>query len=349
MANAVCDGGATHTIRQSHIGKSGVGFLFGMAEKHNEITLEKRNQSKVVRTSTLPKQLTQQPEKSHNYMIIANAVFYGGTEAEKVYLGNDLVWEKSSTPKPAHQIMGKFTDDSTSTDWKCQINAGDGFPLPVDPVTKEFVYDLQDVVDSYKTRGIKFTRCNKLETIDLSNYTKSSDITVMHSMFDNCTSLKSVRFSELVDTSNVIKMDYMFQYCESLTSLNLSYLNTSKVEDMNGIFKGCTSLISLDLSGWDVSNVKSMNYSFTFYDSSCKVLTTVLGPITGIGASWTNTINLDLSSSPLTNASAMVFINGLAEVTEAKTIQFKASTYDTLTPEQIAVATSKGWNVVRSA
>lgn len=59
-------------------------------------------------------------------------------------------------------------------------------------------------------------------------------------------------------------------------------------------------------------------------------------------------VDLRLDDCPLTNASAMVFINGLAEVSEAKTITFKSTTYDTLTPEQIAVATSKGWNVVRS-
>ena len=79
-------------------------------------------------------------------------------------------------------------------------------------------------------------------------------------------------------------------------------------------------------------------------------LKTVLGPITGIGASWDDsTTAFSMEYCSLDNASAMVFINGLAEVTTTKNITFSRTTYDTLTDEQIAVATSKGWNVVRSA
>ena len=58
--------------------------------------------------------------------------------------------------------------------------------------------------------------------------------------------------------------------------------------------------------------------------------------------------DLDLSNCrSLTAQSAMVFINGLATVTEKRTLALKASTYDSLTPEQIAIATSKGWTVTR--
>lgn len=57
---------------------------------------------------------------------------------------------------------------------------------------------------------------------------------------------------------------------------------------------------------------------------------------------------LDLSYCPLTASSAMVFINGLATVTEKRTLALNASTYDALTPEQIAIATSKGWTVTRN-
>lgn len=56
----------------------------------------------------------------------------------------------------------------------------------------------------------------------------------------------------------------------------------------------------------------------------------------------------NLSYSPLTADSAMVFINGLEEVTETKTLSLKDTTYDSLTEEQIAIATSKGWTVTRS-
>ena len=59
-------------------------------------------------------------------------------------------------------------------------------------------------------------------------------------------------------------------------------------------------------------------------------------------------INLDLSYCPLTADSAMVFINGLATVTGTRTLKLSETTYDSLTPEQIAIATAKGWTVTRS-
>ncbi len=73
----------------------------------------------------------------------------------------------------------------------------------------------------------------------------------------------------------------------------------------------------------------------------CTSLTTVKGK--------NNVFAVDfvLSDSPLTNKSAMVFINGLSDVASTKEITFKRTTYDTLTEEQIAMATSKGWSVIR--
>ena len=76
-----------------------------------------------------------------------------------------------------------------------------------------------------------------------------------------------------------------------------------------------------------------------FFD--CTSLTDIGGGINGIK------LDLDLSSSPLTNDSAMVIINGLSDVEETRILQLKAETYDSLSEEQIAVATSKGWTVTR--
>lgn len=297
-------------------------------------------------------------------MIIANAVFYNGTEAEKVYLGNDLVWEKTSTPNPAHQIMGKFTDDSTEENWKCKIN-GNEVVLPVDPTTKEFSYNVEGEVTSFSLGNY----ANYYERIDCLNL-YIPEAKIMPRTFADARNLKYLDVSKLnipnvtniegmfvtmwgcetlivngLTTSNVTNMKETFRNSTKLKNLDVSQLDVSKVTNMKNCFASCQALATLNLSGWDIENVIS-GESFIGWNGR---LTTVLGPITGVGANWTNTTNLDLHYSPLTNASAMVFINGLAEVTEAKSITFKASTFDTLTDEQIAVATSKGWNVVRSA
>ena len=89
---------------------------------------------------------------------------------------------------------------------------------------------------------------------------------------------------------------------------------------------------------FDVSSVQDFDYIFSL-DSNLK---NVVGKFEG------TKVNLDLSYCPLTTDSAMVFINGLATVTTTRTLSLSATTYDSLTTEQIAIATAKGWTVTRS-
>ena len=51
------------------------------------------------------------------------------------------------------------------------------------------------------------------------------------------------------------------------------------------------------------------------------------------------------AKAPLSHDSAMVLINGLSTTTANLKITFKASTYNTLTADDIAIATAKGWTV----
>ena len=335
---------------------------------HNEITLTKRNQSKVVRPLALSSR-TAQTEQPHNFMIIANAIFYNGQSADRIYLNGAKVWEKETTPPTptygSNVFAGKFTDSSTESYWKFWPNGqtGNGTSIKqyVDPETKEFNFDYNTPLTSCKYLLNGNGSNGRFERID--HIPDTSEVTTMEMMFANSSSLTSVNVSDL-DTSKVTTMDSMFAHCQSLTSLDISGWDVSRVNDMYSMFYKCIALQSLDLSGWDVSRVNDMRYMFSDcralqsldlsgWDVSsvtsintmfnyCQSLTTVLGPISGIK------FNLGLSDCPFTNASAMVFINGLSEVSEAKTITFKSTTYDQLTPEQIAVATSKGWNVVRS-
>ena len=215
--------------------------------------------------------------------------------------------------------------------------------------------------DTSKVTNMKkmFHDCNNLQTLDLSNF-DTSKVTKLSDMFSMCESLTPINLSNF-DTSNVTNMDFLFQNCTSLTSLDLSNFDTSNCTNMESMFSGCKALTSLDLSNFDTSKVTNMRYLFyncysletlnlnfnttavtnmgsMFY--YCSGLTTVTGVFEG------TKVDLDLHFSPLTNASAMVFINGLANVEETKTITFKSTTYNTLTEEQIAVATSKGWTVI---
>lgn len=220
-----------------------------------------------------------------------------------------------------------------------------------------------------------FGDCSGLTSLDVSNFV-TSKVTNMSSMFQGCSSLKSIDVSNF-DTSQVTDMNNMFQGCYiyGLTSLDVSNFNTSNVTDMSSMFDYGTSqsdlysqgLISLDVSNFNTSKVTNMYYMFAkhrkltdlyinfdvrsikddyysyrgiFYN--CSSLKNVVGKFEGAK------LDLNLSDCPLTVQSAMVFINGLATVTEKRTLKLKASTYDSLTPEQIAIATAKGWTVTRS-
>ena len=206
-----------------------------------------------------------------------------------------------------------------------------------------------------------FEECTNLTSLDLTNF-DTSNVTNMYRMFCYCPNLTSLDISNF-DTSKVTNMSSMFSNCYNLTSLDISNFDTSKVTIMSSMFLGNWNLTSLDLTNFDTSKVTSLQYMF-YSDSEltdlymnfdtrlnenftdiffgCNKLTNVIGKFEG------TKLDLDLSYSPLTAASAMVFINGLATVTEKRTLALSRTTYDSLTNEQIAIATSKGWTVTRS-
>ena len=226
--------------------------------------------------------------------------------------------------------------------------------------------DLSNFDTSQVTSMVEaFYECNKLEEINLTNV-DTSNVTDMTLMFYNCKSLTSLDVSNF-DTSKVTNMNGMFSMCSGLTSLDVSNFDTSNVTLFERMFYGCNNLTSLDISNFDTSkliglsdmfggcnrlsdlylnfNISNITYSlgsFPYTFSYCFSLKNVVGKFEG------TKYNLYLSDCPLTAQSAMVFINGLATVTEKRTLSLSATTYDSLTPEQIAIATSKGWTVTRN-
>lgn len=214
-----------------------------------------------------------------------------------------------------------------------------------------------------KSMGNMFYGCAALESIDWEYGPEWKKVTNLGYMFYGCSSLKKVVFDPAYRTGTLDSVRYMFCGCSSLESLNLSMLDTSAVTSMSGMFKDCSKLRTLNLSGLDVSKVTIITSMFSGcaeletlnlsgWDLSkcnvldlhgCSALRNVTGPISGLAFGPT------LSDSPLTNESAMVFINGLVELDGvSRSINFHPDTYDTLTEEQIALATAKGWTVTRS-
>ena len=311
-------------------------------------------------------------------------IFFRGNEIVALYKGDTLIFKKTEdVPTGKYTVRGtvnpysgeqsiqlcvngkqeQFNINSDNTFEHTFVNVPitnmDYFTQPCRDKLKSL--DLSEFDTSQVTSMIQaFYDCNKLEEINLTNiYT--SNVTDMSMMFNECSALTSLDVSNF-DTSKVTDMCRMFCYCTNLKSLDLTNFDTSKVTNMSSMFLGNWKLTSLDLTNFDTSKVTSLQYMF-YSDSElidlyinfdvssvqdfndiffgCNKLTNVVGKFEG------TKYDLDFGYCPLTAQSAMVFINGLATVTEKRTLKLKASTYDSLTTEQIAIATSKGWTVTR--
>lgn len=97
--------------------------------------------------------------------------------------------------------------------------------------------------------------------LDFMNKLNTSNVTNMKYMFSDCNKLQTIDLSNF-DTSNVTNMNNMFNYCEKLSPLNLSNFDTSKVTNMSNMFYGCRKLTELDVSNFDTSNVTDMGSMF---------------------------------------------------------------------------------------
>ncbi|MDF7666017.1 BspA family leucine-rich repeat surface protein [Bifidobacterium sp. ESL0745] len=114
-----------------------------------------------------------------------------------------------------------------------------------------------------------FYYCDKLTSIDASNF-NTSNATTMSNMFFNVTGLTNLDVSNF-NTSSATNMSRMFGSCSRLTSLNLSNFNTTKVTNMNRMFINMGGLTNLDVSSFDTSSVTDMNSIF----GNCSRLTSL--------------------------------------------------------------------------
>lgn len=233
------------------------------------------------------------------------------------------------------------------------------------------LFDTQKVTTMFNM----FNGCTSLTTVPLFN---TSKVQHMHNMFDGCINLTSV---PLFDTQNVLTMSDMFKGCTNLISVPL--FNTSKVSGMSNMFKGCSNLTSIP--AFDTSNVSYMNGMFygcssittiPAFDTSgvynmenmfygCSNLTSIpeldaslvgyhgeaadnmfygCTSLTDCGGFKNLLYDIDLRYSPLTHESAMNIINKVA-MTNGHAITFSKVTYNTLSAEDIKIATDKHWGI----
>lgn len=113
------------------------------------------------------------------------------------------------------------------------------------------VNDFHLVTNLYAT----FSGCSGLTgTIDFSNYSFSTNITSVSSMFQSCTNIENVNLSTLGVTANNTVLSSMFNNCTKLKTINLSNFAPHSINGADSMFQNCTALEELDISSMTMPN-----------------------------------------------------------------------------------------------
>lgn len=150
--------------------------------------------------------------------------------------------------------------------------------------------------------------------------------------FQGCEKLKEA-YIELNEGSShaSVHAHRMFTDCSSLEEV---YFRSNKnVNQIDDLFMGCSNLKTIT---WDFGTPAMMDSAFL----GCYNLETFNGT-TGLGT----TMNF-IDCSKLSYDSLISIINRLMERSGGVELILHQEAYDRLTPEDIAVATNKGWSVV---
>lgn len=211
--------------------------------------------------------------------------------------------------------------------------------------------DLSDMNTSKATMmTTMFSNCIKLTSLDLSNF-DTSNVSAMNQMFDNCTRLTSLNISNFSGNS-VTTVNTMFRNCSNLASLNISGLQNSNATSLTQMFNGCTRLTDLTLGNFSCDKVNVMTNAF----ARCSNMANISGTLSNIGKGYTSsTVNYAAykvtlnASTKLTHDSMMNIINGLYDLATAgkarQSLVFGSTNLAKLSSDEIAIATTKGWNV----
>lgn len=267
-------------------------------------------------------------------------IFFRNNGVSALYQGINLIWKKESEEQdpdnyiPKYNFSGKFTDDSTEADWKCDsLNLAD----KVNPETKIFDFEISSINTNTLFRNYT-SSLGKLEYI-YSLPPSSSNSYNFEATFSGQNRLKGKISipNENFKLNTSTYFNATFQMCNELNTIEMD-LTDINVRYFGDLFYNC-GVETIILKNFNCANNTNSNYFYYAHK-----LKNIIGPIYNIKT------NQDLHNAvELTNNSAMVLISGLTEEIEGtKNITFSSSTYDTLTEEQIALATSKGWSVVRS-
>lgn len=137
-------------------------------------------------------------------------------------------------------------------------------------------------------------------------------------------------------TSNIA-----FFYLISNPSLEYIRFFNAFVKNLTYTCYNCVRLKTIYFDNIDFGGVTFFVGSWSSFSWQCYSLTTILGSVSNIK------VNISFRDSPLTRDSALVIINGLADLTgsDTQTVTFSSTTKALLTEEDKNLITSKNWTL----
>lgn len=208
------------------------------------------------------------------------------------------------------------------------------------------VVDLSTFLLAANIDNLHFNNPDGIQVSNLSNFmaqstnsTNGLDLSSIKFLVNSCSSVDSAFEESTITVAPVFEgtfspsyINRMFYKCSSLTSVgDISFDATS----LSYIFGLCARLQTIGTL--NVPNVTTIYYCF----SSCASLTTI-GGLVGLKT------DVDFSDCEnLSNESIQNLIDNAADVssTGTKTMTFNATPFATITEEQTAAATAKGWTL----
>lgn len=190
------------------------------------------------------------------------------------------------------------------------------------------------ITSSVTNMATMFSSCLQLKKISAPLMT-AEKATSVSSMFNGCYSLEEIDMP-LFNPTLVTNFTTMFYFCEKLTRLDLSHWTNSVATSYNNMFNSCKSLEYLDMRNMDAIKVTNLTSMFT----NCSALVDFYPPkninVNGLTFSACKTLSHD---------SMVRVLNSLTSSSTKKTVTFARVLQGTLTDEEIAIATSKNWNI----
>ena len=176
---------------------------------------------------------------------------------------------------------------------------------------------------------------------------KNKLVTSCYGMFKDMPNVVNISLKGFL-TPNVVNMAYMYSGCPKLFSLDISSLDTSKVEDMSYMYYNDVKLVRV-IGDIDCSNlVNAENIVKGCVNLRELSLVNIYANSTmSDNASW----SIDLSDTMLTDECLINIINQLPDlssngISNNTNIKISLPVNNTLTSDNIKVASDKGWIVV---